>query len=504
MAPKRVASNKIDTKFFPITTSAGTKLWVRVESDVVANVSGSSISAVANSTVQRVYYQPGPNPIPGAPGNLAATRTGNEPWKFENWGSGAGIDKAGKPILGADARQTLANRNSQSSIALDNNSAYAISKRTISSDGVDYRLDSNKIKQGLGKAPTAKAPPAKGKPDSDGPAPTEENPGTDTTAGGSDESSGVSEVVNTEVNTEVESTPNIGYAEVLRYPMNYSVEGDYIQFKVYDYQKSGFKAKEAGANDFRITRMRDRITESKGTVILPIQSGISDVKSTAWADGELNPITAKFGNVAYGTISKGADGTAAIQAFVQGLRGVGQTFLNSSEDMKKLVTNYFVEQALSGSVTNSLSRTAGAAINNNVELLFGGPQLRAFTFNFRLTPRDKPEAERIRKIIRLFKREMTPRLSTSSLFLLAPRVFEIKYIYSGNNDNHPYLNKIGICALRDFAVDYTPDGNYMTYADGGSMTQYNMSMTFGEIDPIYASDYDEDGDTQDNPNSMGY
>ena len=44
----------------------------------------------------------------------------------------------------------------------------------------------------------------------------------------------------------------------------------------------------------------------------------------------------------------------------------------------------------------------------------------------------------------------------------------------------------------------------MTYADGGSMTQYNISMTFGEIDPIYASDYDEDGDTQDNPNSMGY
>jgi hypothetical protein len=37
----------------------------------------------------------------------------------------------------------------------------------------------------------------------------------------------------------------------------------------------------------------------------------------------------------------------------------------------------------------------------------------------------------------------------------------------------------------------------MTYggevAEGqGSMTQYDLSMTFGEIDPVYAQDYDDD------------
>jgi hypothetical protein len=40
-------------------------------------------------------------------------------------------------------------------------------------------------------------------------------------------------------------------------------------------------------------------------------------------------------------------------------------------------------------------------------------------------------------------------------------------------------------------VNYTPDGNYMTYS-GGSMTQYDLSMTFGEIDPVYAQDYDDE------------
>jgi hypothetical protein len=199
-----------------------------------------------------------------------------------------------------------------------------------------------------------------------------------------------------------------------------------------------------------------------------------------------------------------ADPGAAVRNLISGIGEAGKRLMANSDDMKQLVTNYFTEQALSGTLTNSLSRTSGAAINNNVELLFAGVSLRSFTFNFKLTPRDKAEAERIRKIIRLFKREMTARLNTSGLFLLAPRVFTINYIYTGTNSNHPYLNKIGVCALRDFAVDYTPDGNYMTYADGGSMTQYNISMTFGEIDPIYASDYDEDGDNQENPTSMGY
>lgn len=378
--------------------------------------------------------------------------------------------------------------------------------KVATSDEKQKLSNTKEFKSRLGNSATA--PPARGKPGGNGPAPTEENPGTDTTGDtGSSEGSSEPQFLSQEEqekSTNIPAPPNIEYSEVLRYPINYSVEGDYIQFTVWDYQKSGLNAKESQAGTFKITRMRDRIESPKGTVILPIQSGISDVKSTAWADGQLNPITAQFGNLAYGTISRGKDLGNAGQYFLGGLKNIGQVFTNQSDDMKQLITNYFVEQALSGSVTNALSRTAGAAINNNVELLFGGAQLRSFTFNFKLTPRDKPEAERIRKIIRLFKREMTPRLSTSGLFLLAPRVFTIKYIYSGTNNNHPYLNKIGVCALRDFGVDYTPDGNYMTYADGGSMTQYSINMTFGEIDPIYASDYDEGGDNQENPTSMGY
>jgi hypothetical protein len=38
-------------------------------------------------------------------------------------------------------------------------------------------------------------------------------------------------------------------------------------------------------------------------------------------------------------------------------------------------------------------------------------------------------------------------------------------------------------------VNYTPDGNYSTLHNG-SMTKYTISMSFGEIETIYADDYD--------------
>ena len=60
-----------------------------------------------------------------------------------------------------------------------------------------------------------------------------------------------------------------------------------------------------------------------------------------------------------------------------------------------------------------------------------------------------------------------------------------------------FLNKIKMCALQSFDVQYTPDGSYMTYEDG-SMTSYQVSMSFGELNPIYQEDYDTD------TRSMGY
>ena len=36
-----------------------------------------------------------------------------------------------------------------------------------------------------------------------------------------------------------------------------------------------------------------------------------------------------------------------------------------------------------------------------------------------------------------------------------------------------------------FNVNYTPEGSYMTYEDGGSMVGYDLNLTFKEIEPVF-------------------
>lgn len=281
------------------------------------------------------------------------------------------------------------------------------------------------------------------------------------------------------------------------YPINRKgYGGDFIHFEMRSYQKSGF---QSAPGSFTITRMEDRLHKRIADVYLPIQAGIVDAISVDWGNGELDPLTAQFANAAMGTMveaSKGDLGKAG-QNFAGSIYDIVNNVVKNSSDMQKLAINKFTQDAVK--TPGLMGRSIGGAINNNLELLFNGPTLRSFTFNFKLTPREEDEAKMIKNIIRLFKRGMTPSLTKSGLFLSAPNVFKIKYIYTGKgdkNDPHPYLNRIKVAALRDFSVNYTPDGNYMTYGKDGSMTQYDLSMTFGEIDPIFAQDYeDEQGKT---------
>jgi hypothetical protein len=54
---------------------------------------------------------------------------------------------------------------------------------------------------------------------------------------------------------------------------------------------------------------------------------------------------------------------------------------------------------------------------------------------------------------------------------------------------HPAINRIKLAALTSFNVNYTPAGTYSTFEDY-TMTAYQISMQFTELDPVYESDYE--------------
>ena len=157
------------------------------------------------------------------------------------------------------------------------------------------------------------------------------------------------------------------------------------------------------------------------------------------------------------------------------------------------MANLFTQNAIGAK--NLLSRTEGAIQNPNMELLFTGVTLRPFNFTFKLSARGTEDRDQIRQIIRFFKQGMAAQRTASQLFLKAPNTFKIRYLHK--TKDHPYINHIKECALTSFTVNYTPEGNYMTFSDG-LMTSYEISMQFQELEPIFNDDYygiDKNDDT---------
>ena len=271
------------------------------------------------------------------------------------------------------------------------------------------------------------------------------------------------------------------FSQSLVYPITLKAEfQDVIQFNMLKYEP-----RKAGSGDLGTFGARSNYTSRTiGVVTLPVPSGISDTNSVNWGADELTSAQKALADLATAGITGG--GQAAADKAGEQIGQVGE----ASGEIKTGLAAYFTEQAVG--VKNILSRTQGAIQNPNMELLFQGPQLRPFSFTFKLSARSEPESKRIREIIRFFKQGMSPIRSESNLFLKAPHTFQIRYLHK--NKDHDYLNRFKECALQSFTVDYTPEGQYATFHTG-AMVSYQITMQLQELEPVFNSDYtDIDGD----------
>jgi len=241
-----------------------------------------------------------------------------------------------------------------------------------------------------------------------------------------------------------------------------------------------------------------KVKKVRGSVTLPVVSGIEDTNAVKWDGTTLNPIQALAGAGAMGIFQEVRNGTKMGDAFSAG-GGAIQEIKNQlakgtvGSDLSSAINVYLAQSAVGAQ--GLLSRTTGAILNPNLEMLFGGPQLRAFAFAFTLSPRDADEADQVRKILRFFKQGMSVKTSSSNVFLKAPNIFDIQYQTfntEGEEIVHPSINLIKTCALTSCNVRYTPNGTYMTYEDPyRTMAAYQLTLAFNELDPIYDSDYSE-------------
>jgi hypothetical protein len=298
----------------------------------------------------------------------------------------------------------------------------------------------------------------------------------------------------------IKSRPEYNKKEPIIYPIGLKSEyQDCIKFSIVKYNPSGLKGFGQGNRDLRrvnisngngIPSPKGREKEIIGTIVLPIPGGISDSNRVGWSDSKLNDLDQALGKL-----------------FTTGVTGgdIGAEFKRQTTAAAKEGSGARtgiigkVAEGVIGAEGGFMQRQFGAIINPNLELLFNSPDLRQFSFSFRLSPRSGPEAERVRKIIRAFKQSMSVKRSNSSFLLQTPHTFAISYIFK--NKDHPYLNRFKECALTSCNVNYTPEGTYMSFDDSNnpSMVSYQLDLTFQELEPIYDDDYtdlDENKDTK--------
>lgn len=289
-----------------------------------------------------------------------------------------------------------------------------------------------------------------------------------------------------ETGQNASGTKTSGFGD-FKYPLDIATtKQDVIKFTMLEYKPSGVGASfgsVAGGSRGSLANGIPKDRKIAGTVVLPVPSGISDTNSADWGSNTMNALEAALAAGAYTGITEGLG---------KGVESVGSSLKTALADdtTGRAIGAAFAGAAVNGDGAKILQRAEGAVINPNMELLFNGPQLRPFTFTFKMSARNQSEAQEIIKILNFFKRGMSPIKTESNLFLKAPNTFKIQYLHLGSNGkDHPYIGRIKECALQNVTVNYTPEGQYATFRDG-VMVSYEMQMQFQELEPVFNSDYE--------------
>ena len=138
-------------------------------------------------------------------------------------------------------------------------------------------------------------------------------------------------------------------------------------------------------------------------------------------------------------------------------------------------------------VDTFLARTGGRVLNPNAEMLFQGPVIRDFSFEFQMIARSRKEGDEIRRIIRFLKLGMAPKFENIG-FLANPDVFKLEY-KNGPTGLLKTVNRFnpGGLALTTLKTDYAPNGYWAAYSDSQPVA-LKLALSFTELRPIYEGD----------------
>ena len=323
---------------------------------------------------------------------------------------------------------------------------------------------------------------------------------------------GKSKFLNLKPQKKAGGSKNSSPPSVLRYP-NKRIDSstDYLEIKVVKYiPNSSFNKKVGGAlgkeskasgaaGGTKTTAMgwikkgvnmetatsRVRSAKPLSYVYLPIPQNIGDSKKTGWDTSTISPLDALKTQLALTAMT---DPGKILQG-IKDTKGFGEI----DDTTRQAILSKLAGAAAGVDGDALIARATGQVMNPNMEVLFKGPTIRDFTFDFVLAPRSMSEAQQVKQIIRTFKQHMTPKgVSGNGFFIGSPDVFVLEYKKGANS--HPFLNVFKPMAMTSMDMSYTESNTYSTYHDG-TPTVMKMTLGFRELNPVYFEDYDEEEGT---------
>lgn len=304
---------------------------------------------------------------------------------------------------------------------------------------------------------------------------------------------------------------------ILRYPSRPAIDEnqDYVLFSFYEYTPP-FRDRAATAYTGKTaieTYNASNYTPSKldTQIILYMPEDISTGHKANWQGKN-------FSNIGAGIMSA-AGATNAADMLKQVAGNVDTAFSNFIPLAGAQAVTAAIGKITGESVSldEFIGSTRGVILNPNSELLFSGLDMRNFSLNYKLVPRNKDELDQVERIIRTFKKAILPygnsgysdptgtfavdiatlginpgggSSSIEANYIKVPDVCRVSFMRGGGlNENVPQYK---ICAITGVDISYTPDGAYATSIDGG-MVAYQLSLSFQETKLVFREDIRETG-----------
>ena len=298
---------------------------------------------------------------------------------------------------------------------------------------------------------------------------------------------------------------------IYAYPLDIDLEQDHFKITKYKYVRANINQSKSARvknikGEFKNVAGDSVIgSEIDGSVILPMPKA-TDANAAQWGGSDLTVTDL----AALGT-AEGIDKFSPARLFGRTSSGLKNEQIREQNEIRKQRAEDGQSESFAGNIISGaqastaqsiskltgllganfdtdvfLARTGGRVLNPNAEMLFQGPVIRDFSFEFQMIARSKREGEEIRKIIRFFKLGMAPKFQNIA-FLANPDVFKLEYRNSEGILKTVNRFNPGGLALTALKTDYAPNGYWAAYTDSQPVA-LKLAMSFTELRPIYHGD----------------